>query len=1165
MIPFTSIKSTLFAVGLVLLIGNSYTHLSAQSNITKASTPIAHFTNYNTEQGLALSSISSSIVDQKGYIWFGTFGGGVSRFDGKQFTNFTTTHGLTHNTVWTLFEDSKGNIWFGTDGNGVSKFDGSKFTNYSTKDGLAQNTILSIFEDSKGNMWFGTNKSGVSKFDGTSFSNFNVNADVNKNSVWSIQENKTGIIYFGTGGAGLLSYNGKEILPALDELTHQNINVITKDDEGNFWLGTNNGLMYFDGVTTQSFSLLENTEVTAITISSTKDIWLGTKQQGVIMLRTDCLEENPNNPDCMMNFTTQQGLAHNRIFSIAEDAYGNLWIGTYGGGISKYNGDALFVYTTQQGLAQNRIWSTLEDHEGNLWFGTNDNGLCKFDGRQFTTYTTKDGLADNTVWAIFQDKNKHLWIGTEGGGVSQFDGKTFTNYTTQHGLVHNDIRSIAQDKEGNLWFGSNGGGVSKYDGKSFTNYTTENGLAQNNIRSILSDNNNVWLATNGNGVSVYNSGKFTHYNEKNGLPNSSIKCLLKDGSGNIWLGTSGSGIVRFDGNNFLSINTNDGLADNVVYDIVEDENGTLWLGTNLGFSSLKLKENDVKTPIGKVTLSNNDLKLKAFYWEHFNTKTGFPIKDLNTNSMSYTKVGLPNANYSTKGLVWGACGDDKVVRFDVKNVAHKNKLPKLFIQKVKINEQNISWYTLMKNNDGSLLKNDQALAYENVLDSATIRQLKTQFAAVQFSGVRNWFQVPENLVLPYELNNIAFDFIAVETNRNFMVKYQYALIEYTENFNFDEVEWSPLSAKSTANYNNLWEGKYTFLLKAETPEGNRTPIQTYHFTVLPPWWRTWWMYALYGLALIGIVYLIVKLNGRRLAARAKELTIEVEKATKEIIEQKKIVEDKHKEITDSIHYAKRIQQAILPTDEYITQILPDSFLFYQPKDVVSGDFYWVESLPLPPSKGGGTPSPSGRAGEGHTFFAVADCTGHGVPGAMVSVVCSNALSKTLLEEGIVETGKLLTRAKEIVIERFAKSGGVRDGMDIALCSLKLSENSAPSENYELQFSGANRPLIIVRNGELIKIKPDKQPIGKSTNNQPFTSHTITVLKGDMVYLFSDGYADQFGGEKGKKFMTKQLYDLLIQIANKPLSVQQNTLKQTLKTWQGNYHQVDDICIMGVRI
>lgn len=144
-------------------------------------------------------------------------------------------------------------------------------------------------------------------------------------------------------------------------------------------------------------------------------------------------------------------------------------------------------------------------------------------------------------------------------------------------------------------------------------------------------------------------------------------------------------------------------------------------------------------------------------------------------------------------------------------------------------------------------------------------------------------------------------------------------------------------------------------------------------------------------------------------------------------------------------------------------------------------------------------------------------------------------------------------------------GGVRDGMDIALCSLKLSENSAPSGNYELQFSGANRPLIIVRNGELIKIKPDKQPIGKSTNNQPFTSHTITVLKGDMVYLFSDGYADQFGGEKGKKFMTKQLYDLLIQIANKPLSVQQNTLKQTLKTWQGNYHQVDDICIMGVRI
>lgn len=1144
----------------------------AQTAVVKATTPEVNFTNFNTEQGLALSSISCGIIDQRGNLWFGTFGGGVSRFDGKQFTTFTTANGLVNNTIWSAFEDSKGNLWFGSDGGGVSKFDGNKFVSYSTKEGLAQNTILTIFEDSKGNIWLGTKEAGASMFDGEKFLNYDLSSETTQNSVWSFLEDKQGDIWLGTGGAGLFRFNGKsfENYTTVDGLSNNHITAMVKNKQGDFWIATEAGITFFDGKKFKAITIqngLPNNNISTIIIDKSENIWLGTKHQGIIKMDMDCyLSSEGDFSECFTNFTTDQGLSHNRIFSITEDANANLWIGTYGGGVSRYNGDAFFVYTTNQGLAQNRVWSTIEDNEGNIWFGTNDKGVCKFDGINFTTYTTKDGLAKNTIWAIHQDKKGNIWFGTEGGGVSKFDGKKFTNYTSKQGLIHDDIRSIAQDADGNMWFGSNGSGVSKFNGTIFQNFTTSNGLVHNNIRSILSDKQgNIWLGTNGGGISVFDGKKFINYDIKEGLSHNSIKCMLEDAAGNIWLGTSGGGAVRFDGTDFLIINMLNGLADDVVYDMVEDEHGTIWFGTNLGFCGLKITIDNKQLAPGKASLPNKAFKKAEFIWEKYNNKTGFPIKDLNTNSMCYTTVGLPKSKENTKGIIWGACGDDKIIRFNPAAINRDKRLPKLFIQKVKVNEENISWNSLKNHNDSLIILNEEALIYGNRLEEGVKSTLFKNYEGITFSEVRSWYQIPENLVLPSGLNNISFEFLAIETERNFLVQYQYALVEYSSTIDLESVEWSPLSSKTLANYNNLWEGKYTFLVKAIMPEGKRTPIQTYHFKVLSPWWRTWWMYVFYGLTFIGIMFLIVWWNGRRLAARARELTIEVQKATQEISEQKQIVENKHKEITDSIHYAKRIQQSILPTDEMINKTLKDNFLLYLPKDVVSGDFYWLENISLTPSEGKSISSPSGNLGVA-SFIAVADCTGHGVPGAMVSVVCSNALSKALLEEGITDTGKLLTRVREIVIERFAKSGGVRDGMDVALCSLKFSEGSELSESYAtLQYSGANRPLLIVRKGELIKIKPDKQPIGKFFEDRPFVTHNVSLQKDDVFYLFSDGYADQFGGKSGKKFMTKQLYNLLLNIAEKPMKEQKKILHQTLIAWQGNYIQVDDICVFGVKI
>jgi len=289
-----------------------------------------------------------------------------------------------------------------------------------------------------------------------------------------------------------------------------------------------------------------------------------------------------------------------------------------------------------------------------------------------------------------------------------------------------------------------------------------------------------------------------------------------------------------------------------------------------------------------------------------------------------------------------------------------------------------------------------------------------------------------------------------------------------------------------------------------------------------------------------------------------------------IVQQKYEIEAQHKEIRDSIDYAKRIQQAIIPPIKIVEQHLKDCFVIYQPKDVVSGDFYWLESPTL--NLIANEIKQPAKNDEGAIFFAACDCTGHGVPGAMVSVICNNALKRSVNEFKLTTPGEILDRTRKIVVQEFEKSeDDVKDGMDIALCSLKLSEKSEFSESYAtLQYAGANNSLYIISKNtagenELIEIKPDKQPIGKVDAPTPFTTHSISLKKGDTIYVFTDGYADQFGGEKGKKMMYKPFKNLLLSIQDKNMSEQKKILEKHFKEWKGGLEQVDDVCILGVRI
>jgi tetratricopeptide (TPR) repeat protein len=284
-----------------------------------------------------------------------------------------------------------------------------------------------------------------------------------------------------------------------------------------------------------------------------------------------------------------------------------------------------------------------------------------------------------------------------------------------------------------------------------------------------------------------------------------------------------------------------------------------------------------------------------------------------------------------------------------------------------------------------------------------------------------------------------------------------------------------------------------------------------------------------------------------------------------IEEQKALVEEKNKEVLDSITYAKRLQDAILPPISIIQKYLPESFVLYKPKDIVAGDFYWI--APLPPEGGisGETKNPP-LEGREALLIAAADCTGHGVPGAMVSVVCSNALNRTVKEFKITEPGKVLDRVRELVLETFSQrdpfgeksENNVQDGMDISLVAISQSP-------LVISWSGAYNPLWYIQNNEIKEVTPDKQPIGKTDNPKPFNTNKLSLNKGDILYLFTDGYADQFGGPKGKKFKYKQLQEKLLAISHQPMEKQKQELETVLEQWKGNLEQVDDVLIIGIRV
>lgn len=400
------------------------------------------------------------------------------------------------------------------------------------------------------------------------------------------------------------------------------------------------------------------------------------------------------------------------------------------------------------------------------------------------------------------------------------------------------------------------------------------------------------------------------------------------------------------------------------------------------------------------------------------------------------------------------------------------------------------------------------------------------------------------LDLAYDQNNLTLN---LNNSKPFNPnnEHYYRVLGYTS-------DWIKFNVENEININSLQPGSYQLEIKIVGVNGESSAIKNIlTIKVLKPWWQSIWFYMFSILILLCLGYLIFKLKNRQLIKKQLELEHKIEEATSEIrakkeeVElQKEIIEEVHKEITDSINYAERIQRSFLATDQLLSTYLKEYFVYFNPKDVVSGDFYWAKGID-----------------KNKLLMLNADSTGHGVPGAIMSILNITSVEKAI-ENGATTPANIFNVARQIIIDRLKNDGseeGGKDGMDASLICIDFN-------NLQMTYCAANNPIWIIRGGELIEIKPEKMPVGKHHfDDTPFVGGEFQLEKNDIIYTLTDGFQDQFGGEKGKKFKVKPFKQLLIENAQLTLDEQKQKVEERFSNWKGNLEQVDDVCLIGVKV
>jgi ligand-binding sensor domain-containing protein/serine phosphatase RsbU (regulator of sigma subunit) len=1025
------------------------------------------------------------------------------------FDNYSIKQGLSGQQVYSLLQDSKDFIWLGT-ANGLSRFDGKKFENYSSRNGLAPGGVRCMAEDSLGHIWFGHMNGGISRFDGqvfeqAVFDSILVTGDVT--SITLIRDN----LWFTTRYDGAI----RASLPVADIKHIKARQFLGKDGlsdqvfgssllrSGDFVCVVDVGMRKYkaEDAKFENYRMPHMTTYfnpTCLMEDIKGDIWFGTYNGGIYKyIMSESRMEVIDLP--------RAGVSSNWITCLTEDSKGSVWAGTWGGGIAVIEHGTIRKFDKENGLNASKIYSVIEDAEGNILIADKDNGLTIYKGDAFVTINEKEILPDQNVNAICEDKTGAVWFGTN-AGISRYfprSDKKPVVYNQGKYSKYQDVRFFREDRNDNLWMGT------KEDGVILYNIITSKFETQPYINSIdpmikqvtameIDKEDNLWIGTAEGGIAYgkINTKNFTWKTNLDSLTVIGISALYCDPDGDMWIGTERmggkAGIIKYiaKSKEFKRIR---GLSGIIPKTLVMDSKGILWIGTSEGLKSFVNDSINSTLTQDDGLLSNNILLLS-------------------TGSDGCIYIG------TNKGLNRYFPESKKIYSYTERNgfTGIETKSNAVF-----------------KSSDGDLWF---GTANGAILFKQERASFKEEEPLTHILGLQVNYK-PRAMIPGMKLRNsehsILFDYYSICLTNPDVVKYKVKLE------GADEV-WQPVTEMTWTNYPALSPGKYRFMVVACNSQGiwNRKPV-TFSFIIRPPFYLTWWFVLISVLLIIVIVVVYIKIREKNLINEKIILEEKVEERTAEVVQKSVEIEEKNRDITASIRYAERIQRSMLPRED----TFPETFVLFMPKDIVSGDFYWMYDDGV------------------NQYIAACDCTGHGVPGAFMSIIGHNSLDKVVREYGITRPAAILDQLNTEVLKTLMQRNEetINDGMDMALISFGRKK-------FSLDFAGAFNPLYVVRKGEVFVYRGDRFPIGMTAigDKKNFSNHSVDIQPGDMIYMCSDGYADQFG-PNGKKFKSGNVKKLLSDICDLPVKEQRDRLREVILDWMGESPQVDDIMFIGKRI
>ncbi|MCF6184913.1 MAG: SpoIIE family protein phosphatase [Bacteroidales bacterium] len=646
--------------------------------------------------------------------------------------------------------------------------------------------------------------------------------------------------------------------------------------------------------------------------------------------------------------------------------------------------------------------------------------------------------------------------------------------------------------------------------------------ADNHIYKLISYNNSIYAA-GVNGIIEYSfdGNKFRKKKKIKGI-NNEIKDMNTDSYGNLWLKSNKNNLIRLTINQYDTIakhfDQKDGLpkTESLFFFKYADK---LYFSTD---NKLLTYDNETNRLVEEKGLKNNFHNILV------------NIKDFASDNFGNIYISK-NVNSFNKIIRIEKQKNDS---FYIDSITFK-RLPQMKSKDIYLDKSGLVW---ISTSEGIFLydQNSGTKHYEayKTLIRKVINNDSVIFGGNYYSDGKVSFLQPKSFIpsFDYKNNSVSFHY----SSTYYIEEKETEYYTYLEGY---DKSWSKPTKITFKDYTNLYEGDYTFKVKAKNIYGIEGEIAEYSFTVYPPWYRTIWAYFAYLVLFIVFVWLVVKLNTRRLQKDKEHLEGIVRERTAEIMHQKEEIEEKNHHITSSIEYASRIQKALLPPEEFINKYLPDHFILFKPRDIVSGDFYWLKQV------------------DNYIVYAAADCTGHGVPGAFMSMLGISFLNEIVSKHHVNKPSEILNELRKKIkssLRQTGKDNESKDGMDIAVCVID-------NEHMILSYAGAYNPLFIIRKGELKEIKATRNPIGIYLKEVPFENHEFKLEKGDVLYTFSDGFVDQFGGEKQSKFKSQNFKKILLEISDKSMKEQKAILDKTIIEWQGDAEQTDDIVIFGVRI